>query len=272
MSAVWTSISRRILPLLILCLSAQHVLAGSPTYHQSLAVGQDGKPSLQLTNDSEVPISAFVITESSSSGAEARAYFDVYTAIGQSDLPIPPGTSISRTLSAFVGMDTSEVWAEVPAVIFKDGSSAGDPVWVNAILARRVRLHDRLLTLEDLLSPLVGTGISPGAIVEKLRTTLTEALKQLPDDDLRAVDTMAFFDATSTFDRVRQDKSENLLKLYLRHLEKHALVLEYSRPDLDTIRNLPLPKPERSSKSTPPSRSLDAGLSGKAAANEARGQ
>jgi len=122
------------------------------------------------------------------------------------------------------------------------------------------------------LSPLVGTGTSPGAIVDKLRASLTEAMKQLPDDDLRAVDTMAFFDATSTFDRVRQDKSENPLKLYLEHLEKRALVLEYSRPDLDTIRTLPLSIPKRPSESKLPSRPLDGGLSSKAAAAEMRVQ
>jgi len=272
MPRIWMRVTRGAFSLFVLCVVAQHAVAGSPAYHHSITSGHDGKPFLQLTNDSDVPITAFVMTESSSSGTGDRTYFDVYTASGQSDLPIAPGTSVSRKLAAFAGTDMSQVGAEVPAVIFKDGSGAGDPVWINTILARRVRLHDRLLSVHDLLSPLVGTGISPRAVVEKLRISLTEAVKQLPDDDLRAVDTMAFFDATSTFDRERQNKSENTLKLYLKHLEKRVLVLEYSRPDLDTIRTLPLSIPKRSSESTLPSRPLDAGLSSKAAGSEMRVQ
>ena len=239
-------------------------------YRHALIVENDGTRKVQVWNESDREITAFVIRESSASGTEERTYFDVYTTPGQSDLPIPPGTFISRRLSASAG--TGEVWAEVPAVIFKDGSSAGDPALINTILARRLRLHDRLLSLHDLLGPLVGSWISPGTIVEKLRTSLTEAVKQLPDDDLRAVDTMAFFDATSAFDRARQDKTESSLKLYLGHLERGALALEYSRPDLETIRTLPLSILKRSSESKLPSRSLDAGLSSKAGASEMRGQ
>jgi len=70
-------------------------------------------------------------------------------------------------------------------------------------------------------------------------------VRKLPDDDLRSVDTMAFFDATSRFDRERQYKNERPLRLYLEYLEERTLALEYSRPNLGTIRTLPvsIPKP-----------------------------
>jgi len=253
MPAMRISILHRLFLGFVLCLTAQHSVAAPAIYHHGVTVADDGKRSLQLTNDSDVPITAFVVMEVSPAGKEDRAFFDIYTA-PDSSLPVPPGSSFTRKLSSlFSGTDLSKVSAEVPAVIFKDGSSAGDPVWINTILARRVRLHDRFLSLHDLLSPLVGTGISSGAIAKKLRTSLTGTVKQLPDDDLRAVDTMAFFDATSRFDREeRQARAERPLRLYLKYLETRVLVLEYSRPDLDTIRTLPLSIPKRSSESGPP--------------------
>lgn len=245
MPAMRTSTFRLFLPLLVLCLAAQYALAGSATYHQSVAVVQEGGLSLELTNDSHVPITAFVVREISSSGAEERTYFDVYVDKGQPELPLAPGASIHKGLTGSAGTGQTGLQAEIPAVIFKDGSSAGDPVWTNIILARRARLHDRLLKLRDLLNSLVGTGIAPEAIAEKLRTSLIEEVKRLPDDDLRSVDTITFFDATAFFDRERPAKSDYALKLYLSQLERRALVLEYSRPDLDKIRALPVSIPIR---------------------------
>ncbi|HEY4901983.1 MAG TPA: hypothetical protein VIH89_00785 [Candidatus Sulfotelmatobacter sp.] len=205
MPKMWLCTSRRFLPFLVLCLAAQHALAGSPTYHQSVTVGKDGKPSLLLTNDSEIPITAFVLVEFPSLGMEGRTYFDVYTSVR--DHVIPPGASITRGLSFFPGSDPNKVRAEVRAVIFKDGSSAGDPVWINAVLARRFRLHDRFLALHDLLSERVGTGISREEILDLLRTAQADAEKNLPEDDLRVMDTVAFYGAISTFDTNRQAKS-----------------------------------------------------------------
>lgn len=115
--------SRSFLSLLALCMAAQQALAGSPSYHQSVSAGQDGKPSLQLTNDSDIPITAFLIVHFPSLGMEGRDYYDVY--VGSRDQAIPPGGSIARSLSSIKGSE-SKVRAEVRAVIFKDGSSAGE--------------------------------------------------------------------------------------------------------------------------------------------------
>jgi hypothetical protein len=261
--------SRRFLSLLTLCLAAQQALAGSPSYHQSISVGQDGKPSLQLTNDSDVPITAFVMVEFPSLGMEGRTYSDVYTS-PQEDHVIPPKASITRGLSSFAGSDPRKVRAEVRAVIFKDGSSSGDPVWVNAILARRVRLYDRTLSLHDLLNPLVGKGTSREAILDMLREAQADAEKRLPDDDLRVVDTVAFYGAISTLDKNREAPVDVVLKVYLQYLEKRALLLEFSRPDLDHIRTLPVTTPEPlSAASLPAAFQAAAARSSKAPGNPA---
>lgn len=56
---------------LIVCLATQICIADSHSYHQSVAIGDDGRPSLQLTNDSdEQPIAAFIMVEFPSLGME----------------------------------------------------------------------------------------------------------------------------------------------------------------------------------------------------------
>ncbi len=243
MLATWIrKTSRHFLSLLALCLAAQQALADSSRYHQSISLGQDGKASLQLTNDSDVPVTAFLIVHFPSLGMEGRDYYDVL--IGSHDQLIPPGGSIVRGLSSFTGSE-SKVRAEVRAVIFKDGSSAGDRVWVNAILARRLRFYDRILSVDDLLGPLVGTGASREAVLGVLRSAEADVDNKLPQDDLRIMDDLIFHGALSTFENNGDAPVDVVLKGYLKYWEKRALTLEYSRPGLDTIRTLPsaIPKP-----------------------------
>ncbi len=259
---LWMLTSRRFLSLLLFFATAHHALASSPSYHQSVSVDKDGKPLLQFTNDSELPIVALVMVEFPSLGMEGRTYSDVYT--GPRDKIIPPGASITLGLSSFRGSET-KVRAEVRAVIFKDGSSAGDPVWVNAILARRLHLYDRYLSLHDLLNPLVGTGISREEVLEKLRAARADAEKQLPNDDLLVMDITAFYGAISTIDKNREAPLDVVLKVYLKDTEKRTLALEYSRPDLDTLRSLPvtIPKPLSDADLPADIRAARAALSGK---------
>jgi hypothetical protein len=256
--------SRLFFVVLALCMTAQISLASSNAYHQNVSVAQDGKPSLQLTNDSELPITAFIMVEFPSLGMEGRTYFDVYT--NSTERTISPGASIIRGLSYFRGSDVTRVRADVRAVIFKDGSSVGDPVWINAALARRLRLYDRTLSLYDLLIPLVGTGVSRDAILDLLRAAQADSEKQLPDDDLRVMDAVAFYGAISTLDKNRRAPVDIVLREYLEYLKRRALYLEYSRPNLETIRTLPARTPKPLSEGTLPAefRALRASLASNA--------
>jgi hypothetical protein len=72
-----------------------------------------------------------------------------------------------------------------------------------------------------------------------------DAETKLPDDDARVMDTMAFSSAISTIENNLQAPLDVVLRRYLGHLDKRALLLEYSRPSMDMIRTLPtdIPKP-----------------------------
>lgn len=232
----------RFLLLLGLCSIAEFSTAARGTYDQSLAV-LDGKPTLQLTNSSDQPITAFMMVEFPSVGMEGRTYYDFY--LNSHERPILPGASITKDLSFFKGSDPNKIRAEVKAVIFKDGSSAGDPIWVDVILARRVRLYDRLLSLRELLSRQVGTGISREGSAALLQAAQADADRQLPDDDLRVVDDLAFQSAISTITGNTQASVDLVLARHMDYLEQRASKLEGSLPSLDAIRAKPMavPKP-----------------------------
>ena len=135
---------------------------------------------------------------------------------------ISPGGSVVRSLSSFKGTE-SKVRAEVRAVIFKDGSSAGDNVWVNAILARRLRFYDRILSIDDLLRPLVGTGVSREAVLESSGPPKQTSITNSREDDLRIMDDLVFHGAVSTFGNNRDAPVDVVLKGYLKYWEKRAL-------------------------------------------------
>lgn len=229
-------VGRRFFPLFGLCLALQLCAGESPAYHQSVSL-VDGQPVLDLTNDSKFPITAFVMVEFPSLGIEGRTYFDVYT--NTREQPIPPGASTTRNLSFLGGSDLTKVRAEVRGVIFEDGSTAGDPIWINAVLARRLHLYHRLLSLHDLLRKRGGTGVPHEEIISLLRAAQAEADQQTADDDLRIEDDVEFQAGTLAFHTNRKLSVPVVLKAYLQSLEKRTTKVEYSRPDLDSIRDVP---------------------------------
>ncbi len=203
--------------------------ASTPAYHQDVVVGAEGKQLLQVTNDSQSPIAAFVRVDFST-GLEGRTYYDAH--INRFDQPIAPGASLMFGL----GSNLSRVQDQVRAIVCEDGSSAGDPVWIDVIFARRIRLYDRLLSLHQLLRHQVGTGISREGIISLLRDAQANADNRLTDDDLRIMDDGVFGGAISTFDANREATVDHILNGYLKHLEERAAKLEHSQPDMDTLR------------------------------------
>jgi hypothetical protein len=216
----------------------------SPAYHQDVIVGAEGKQLLQVTNDSQSPIAAFVRVDFST-GLEGRTYYDVY--MNRFEQPIAPGASLMFGL----GPNLSRVQDQVRAIVCEDGSSAGDPVWINVIFARRIRLHDRLLSLHHLLGQEVGTGISRDGVIALLRDAQADADK-LHDNELRIIDDGVFGGAISTFDANREAALDHVLNGYLKSLEERTAKLEQSRPELDSLRARLAERPDPSQPIIPP--------------------
>jgi hypothetical protein len=164
-----------------------------------------------------------------SAGLEGRTYYDIYT--GPRDHPIAPGASLTFQLGPNIG----NIENQVRAIVFQDGSSDGDPTWINVIFARRVRLYDRLLALQGLLQQHSGTGISREQILALLRHAQANDENQSQFDDLQVLDKMLFQGAISTFDN-RDAAVDTVMRGYLKHLEQRAVRLEQSKPPLELIR------------------------------------
>ena len=121
------------------------MLLSSPVYGQPAteqprfqieihATGERG-PTYTVTNLSGKRVSACVF-EISSSSQRARKSKTVWDALMQGQPPIEPGASISQYLSHIVG-DPLPDKVEVVAVVWVDGETFGQPVWVNSILKNR---------------------------------------------------------------------------------------------------------------------------------------
>lgn len=98
----------------------------------------------------------------------------------------------------------------------------------------------------------MGTGASREAVLRILRAAEADVDKQFPQDDLRIMDDLVFHGAISTFETNLEAPVDVVLKGYLKYWEKRILTLEYSRPDLDRTRTLPLAIPRPLSDATFP--------------------
>jgi len=92
-------------------------------------------PTYTVTNLSGKRVSACVL-EISSSSQRTRTSKTVWDALLQGQPPIEPGASISQYLSHVVGGPLPDK-VEVIAVVWVDGETFGQPVWVNNILKNR---------------------------------------------------------------------------------------------------------------------------------------
>jgi hypothetical protein len=213
--------------------------ANSLTYRQEIVDGRDGRPMLRLTNTSALPITAYVMVGSpyEGRGIAFRDYRDSCI-FGRVDKPIGNGQSTTFSTGYSVNSQFKMVRTEVPAVVFEDGSTAGDPTWIDAVLARRVRFYDRLMSVHDLLKRQIGTGATLPAIIEKLQSTEGSAHKQLPEDDLRVMDDTVFTRAVDTMQANSKFgyKVDYLLGRYLKILSDETSELDRCRPSLDDIR------------------------------------
>jgi hypothetical protein len=93
----------------------------------------DGRSQVTITSTSGVPLEAFVatwITPEPSGGHTASTYNDVLFHFGVER--VPPGVP---TLFVVGGADTQ---IQVQAGIFHDGSTYGDPQWIDGLRKRRV--------------------------------------------------------------------------------------------------------------------------------------
>jgi hypothetical protein len=253
MTGVMTRGFWQLAPLLWLSVFCTNTLAEAPSYRQSI-IGSSEEPYMQLSNDSPSPIAAYVMVQRPSIAIEGRSYYDEF--VSPRDLPIAHGESKRIRLGHLTGSDLNTLRATVNAVVFENGSSAGDATWVNVILARRVRLHERLLSLRALLELEVGKGLSRDELVGQLHALQEAVDQQTLADDLRVVDDTAIDGAILTFSAAQDFSVDPGITNYVNYLSMRILHLEQSLPKLDSLKGIPqiVPAPLAKSADVPGSR------------------
>jgi hypothetical protein len=230
-------------------------IASPLKYRQETVAAQDGKPVLRLTNTSALPITAYVVVRSRHEDPEVqgRSYHDSCI-FGRVEKPIANGESTLESAGDQIDSHFEMVRTEVRAVVFEDGSTAGDSSWIDAILARRLRFCDRLMSVHDLLKQQIGTGAMLPAIIDNLQSAEASAHQQLPDDDLRVMDDTVFIRAISTMQANSKFgyTVDYLVGRYLKILSDQTSELNRCQPAMDAIRMRLANRPNREQPIVPP--------------------
>lgn len=107
----------------------------------------NGQVKFIVTNSSRLPITALAVTATKTpadggrAGRSVRMFDSVVNPFGPFGRAIAPGES--HTFSLAGPLEKRKIEATIEAVIFADGSSAGDPHWVQRLVhARQAELND----------------------------------------------------------------------------------------------------------------------------------
>jgi hypothetical protein len=126
-----------------------------------------------------------------------RLYFDTHTYC-RHDWPIATGKSKDLPLPHIVGNDLPV--PEVRAVIFSDGTTLGDRVWIEELLQRRRIVSDRLREALAILQDGSKQNLTGEQIVSRLQTAREgrrQSRSQLTPEE-QVLQDMVFIDAIKT--------------------------------------------------------------------------
>jgi hypothetical protein len=149
------------------------LLLNGSTYAQeqtaSLTVNTvDGHPRISISNRGTLAIEAFLVSvaQASTNTPFTRIYYDVHAGY-RHDTVIPPDTSKEVPLPFIEGRSLPN--PTLQAVVFSDGTTVGDPYWVNELLRRRVVLCERLREVMSLLQNVSDKNMSRDEAVKTVK-------------------------------------------------------------------------------------------------------
>jgi hypothetical protein len=201
-------------------------------YRSELIVDQGLVPRVQIWNDSDRAITSLAITAESNNGffkIEDRKFYDVYVNAGR-DVPISPLESKALPIGFFPGSGPTKVAPKVRAVLFEDGSTVGEDVWIKALIARRNHFYASLVALHGLLAQEAGMAISSTDLTEKIKAAKAAMREIVPQDEFRNVDDLVYDSAIRAFGYMKEADSTPRLRAYMKGLETRIKSLAVSKP------------------------------------------
>jgi hypothetical protein len=201
----------------------------SGQYRFSLNMEDPQAPKVQIWNDSDAEITAVAITIDLSDDlhqVESRTYYDVSVNYGE-DLPIYSHQSRIIPVGYVAGKDVTKLSPRVRAVVFSNGTSVGEQVWIDAIMVRRRHLYTSLLTVRGLLAQRTRETLA-AEIAQKVQAAKGEMRANIPHNEFRIVDDLVFDSAVKTLRRAKNERSSRTLSSLAEHLDRRIAAVAKS--------------------------------------------
>jgi hypothetical protein len=200
--------------------AAQAMQAAEKRFAVSLRSAEDGRYNISVDNQGRLAILAWAVeatdnTSSSAAASPLHLFFDTAANYPQ-DQPLQPGTSVSKPMLGRIGAGSASANVAMRAVIFSDGSTAGDPAWINKILARRRRMYVAINKVEEIVREDVGREQRIDQIVSNITRERMVARQQTEDADINAATDRVYSIATGLLSATRKlnDATQAIWNIY----------------------------------------------------------
>jgi hypothetical protein len=181
---------------------------------------ENGRYNISVENQGKLAIMAWAaeVTDNSSSSAAVvplHIFFDTAANYPQ-DQPLQPGTAGSKPIPGRIGASSTGANVVMRAVIFADGSTAGDPAWIDKILARRRRMYIAINKVEEIVRDAVGREQRIDQIVSDVSRERMVARQQTEDADINAATDRVYSIATGLLSSTRKlnDATQAIWNIY----------------------------------------------------------
>lgn len=180
---------------------------------------ENGRYNIAVENQGRLAIMAWAVdvtdtTSSSAAPSPLHIFFDTAANYPQ-DQPLQPGTVVSKPVAGRLGMGGGANIA-MRAVIFSDGSTAGDPAWINKILARRRRMYVAMGSIQEIVREDVSRQQRIDQIVSDVTRERLVARQQTEDPDVNAATDRVYSIATGLLNSTKKlnDATQAIWNIY----------------------------------------------------------
>jgi hypothetical protein len=199
---------------------AQQTQSAEKRFSVTLKPAENGRYNISVENQGTLAIMAWAVevTDNSSSSAATaplHIFFDTAANYPQ-DQPLQPGAAGSKAIPGRIGASSTGANVGMRAVIFADGSTAGDPAWIDKILARRRRMYIAINKVEEIVRDAVGREQRIDQIVSDVSRERLVARQQTEDADINAATDRVYSIATGLLSSTRKlnDATQAIWNIY----------------------------------------------------------
>ncbi len=186
----------------------------------TLKPAENGRYNISVENQGTLAIMAWAVETSDNSSSSVAAsplhmFFDTAANYPQ-DQPLQPRTTVNKPINGRIGANGGSATVAMRAVIFSDGSTAGDPAWIDKILARRQRMYVAINKVEEIVREDVSREQRIDQIVSDISRERLVARQQTEDADINAATDRVYSIATGLLNSTKKlnDATQAIWSIY----------------------------------------------------------